>query len=66
MELGFHSSAVESGQTQCAIVLRGRPWEVEVCQSKVLSGFLAHSNISKSEASALIDFATRFAEKVMV
>ena len=36
IELGFHSSAVEDGPNQCAIVLRGRPLELEVCDSKVL------------------------------
>ena len=36
IELGFHSSAVEDGPNQCATVLRGRPLELEVCESKLL------------------------------
>ena len=57
IELGFHSSAVKGGQTQCATVLRGHPLEVEVCERKVLSGF---------RAPALIDCATRSVKKLVV
>ena len=45
IEFGFHSSSVEGGQTECAIVLRGHPLEVGYCERKVLSGFRAHSSI---------------------
>ena len=38
---------------------------VKVCERNVLSGLGAHSGISKSEASALIDLATRSAKMLM-
>ena len=39
---------------------------LEFCERKVLSGLRVHSGIPKSEASALIDFATKCAKKLMV
>ena len=65
-QLGLHSSAVKGGPIHCTIVLRESPLEVEVCESKVLSGFRAHSDISKSEASVLIDLETRSVKKLVV
>ena len=43
-----------------------RTLEVEICESKVLSGFRAHSDISTSEASVLIDLKTRSVKKLVV
>ena len=36
---------------------------IEVCERNVLSGFRAHSSITKTEASALLDQTTKSANK---
>ena len=64
-EMGFHLSAIEDGH-RVRIRLRGHPLEVEACERNVLSGFRAHSNISKSEASVLIDLETKSVKKLVV
>ena len=38
----------KEGKTECPIVLRARPLEIEVCERNVLSGFRVHSSIAKS------------------
>ena len=64
IEFGFHSSSVEGGQTECAIVVRGHLLDVVVCEGKVLSGFRTHSSISKSDSLVPIDLTTRSTKKL--
>ena len=52
-------------ETECTIVLRAQPLEIEVCERNVLSGFRVHSSIPKSEASVLIDLTIKSAKKLM-
>jgi hypothetical protein len=56
----------KESQTECAIVLRGHPVEIEICERNVLSGFRVHSSIPKSEASVLIDLTIKSAKKLVV
>ena len=56
----------KESKTECAIVLRAHPLEIEVCERNVLSGFRVHSSISKSEASVLIDLTIKSAKKLVV
>ena len=54
----------KESKTECAIILRAHPLEIEVCERNVLSGFRVHSSIPKSEASVLIDLTTKSAKKI--
>ena len=56
----------KASKTECAIVLRTHPLEIEVCERNVLSGFRVHSSIPKSEGSVLIDLTIKAAKKLMV
>ena len=38
---------VVDAKTECAIILRAHPLEIEVCERNVLSGFRVHSSIPK-------------------
>ena len=61
MECGRHLNKV-----QPVVELGLHSFSIEACERNVLSGFRVHSSITKSEASALIDFTTRSAKKLMV
>ena len=56
----------KKAKTECAIVLRAHPLEIEVCERNVLSGFRVHSSIPKLEASVLVDLTIKSAKKLMV
>ena len=56
----------KESETECAIILRGHPLEIEVCERTVRSGFRLHSRIAKSEASVLIEFTIKSIRKMVV
>ena len=56
----------KESKTECAIVLRALPLEIQVCERNVLSGFRVESSIPESVASVLIDLMTKSAKKLMV
>jgi len=53
-------------RTEFAIILRGHPLQIGLCERNVSSGFRVHSTIPKSEATALIDLIVVAARKFMV
>jgi len=55
------------GQIERAVILRGHPVELELCERRVINGFRVHSTVSKARALAsfdtIIKTANRFAEE---
>ena len=56
---------MESGKTECAIILRALPAD-RVVRRNVLGEFRAHSSFPESEGSVLIVPTTKSAKKLMV
>jgi len=59
-------NGVES-QLERAVILRGHPVELELCERRVINGFRVHSKVSKAKAfssfDTIIKTANRFAEE---
>ena len=53
-------------QTECAVLLRRHPFQIEVCERNVLSKLRVFSHIPKSEPLVLIDLTTKSVKKVII